>query len=82
MLIIVFTIGTMIAVTGTNITTLAIGRMIQGVCAGAIQPLVLVTVFGDVRSRTNAARRWVYSGWPLCWRQVSVPRSAASPSTT
>ena len=46
MLIIVFTIGTMIAVTSTNITTLAIGRMIQGVCSGAIQPLVLVTVFG------------------------------------
>ena len=46
MLIIVFTIGTMIAVTSTNITTLTIGRMIQGVCAGAIQPLVLVTVFG------------------------------------
>ena len=46
MLIIVFTIGTMITVTSTNITTLAIGRMIQGVCAGAIQPLVLVTVFG------------------------------------
>ena len=46
LLIIVFFIGTMIAVTSTNITVLAVGRMIQGVCAGAIQPLVLVTVFG------------------------------------
>lgn len=45
MLIIVFFIGTMIAVTSTNITTLAIGRLVQGVCAGAVQPLVLVTVF-------------------------------------
>ncbi len=46
LLIIVFFVGTMIAVTSTNITVLSIGRMIQGVCAGAVQPLVLVTVFG------------------------------------
>ncbi len=46
MLIVIFFIGTMIAVTSTNIMTLALGRSIQGVCAGAVQPLVLVTIFG------------------------------------
>ena len=46
LLIVVFFVGTMIAVTSTNITVLAVGRMIQGVSAGAVQPLVLVTIFG------------------------------------
>lgn len=45
LLIVIFTAGTLVAATSTNITTLALGRTIQGFCAGSIQPLVLVTVF-------------------------------------
>ena len=44
-LIIVFTIGTGIAAAAPNMDTLALGRVIQGFAAGAVQPLVLVTVF-------------------------------------
>ena len=61
-MLIVFTIGTMIAVTSTNIATPAIGRMIR---AFALGDTAARSGHGfGVFCRTNAARRWVYSGWP------------------
>ncbi len=45
LLIAVFTVGTLIAAASTNMEILTLGRLIQGFCAGAVQPLVLVTVF-------------------------------------
>ena len=45
LLIGLFFIGTAIAVVSPNMNILAIGRTLQGFCAGAVQPLVLVTVF-------------------------------------
>ncbi len=45
LLILVFLLGTAVAALSPTMGMLAIGRMIQGFCAGAVQPLVLVTVF-------------------------------------
>ena len=73
MLIIAFTIGMMTAVTSTNITTLTIGRMIQGVCAGAIQPLVLVTVFGVFKPDQRGTAMGIF-GMAIALAPGSVPR--------
>ncbi len=45
LLILFFFVGTLIAAGSPNMDVLALGRVIQGFCAGAVQPLVLVTIF-------------------------------------
>ena len=74
MLIVIFFIGTMIAVTSTNIMTLALGRSIQGVCAGAVQPLVLVTVFGVFGPNQRGTAMGIFGMAIMLANMIAMPK--------